>query len=488
MRISFAAIPATPEGTVAVGVWQGRKPCPSFTRLDGDGAWTKTLKRLGFDGEEEETELFLAPAPPLASLVVFGLGKPRKLDLPRLRRIGGAILEELDDSRALTATILADLEPEQVAELAYGLQLKSYRPMRKYRTKIDPDDEEDVVPVLEEVVVACADPAAAAALYAAREQVAQGVFLARDLTDEPGNVLGPDEFAQRARLLEALGVEVTVLDEGAIAEAGLNLLAAVGRGSNRPPRLVLLRWRGAEEKPLVLVGKGITFDSGGISIKFDDDEMDAMKADMAGAAAVMGAIRAVAGRKARAHVCGVLALAENMPSGSAQRPGDVVTSYSGLTVEIIDTDAEGRLVLADALAWAARTLDPAAMIDIATLTGSVEELLEAEHAGVYVNDDSFARRLLDHGKAEAEPLWRLPLTESCDEDIKSAIADTKNCAWGEVPDNDDAARFLWRFVPEGLPWAHIDMAGMEFADEDDPLCPESTTGFGVRLFDALAGG
>ncbi|RAU22784.1 leucyl aminopeptidase [Paramagnetospirillum kuznetsovii] len=487
MRIAFTTRPATLQGAVALGLWRGRKPTPAFAAVDADGRLKKALKRLGFDGEEEETELFLAPSPPLTCVVAVGLGKPKKLDAARLRRIGGAILDELDDSRAVSATLALDLPPAQAAELAYGLRLKSYRPMRKYRTKFDPDDEDDVLPVLEEVVITTTDPAAAATLYAPREQVAQGVFLARDLTDEPGNILGPEEFAQRAKLLEALGVEVTVLDEAAIAEAHLNLIMAVGQGSARPPRLALLRWRGAEGRPLVLVGKGITFDTGGISIKFDDEDMDAMKADMAGAAAVMGAIRAIAGRKAPVHVCGVLALAENMVSGTAQRPGDVVKSFSGLTVEVIDTDAEGRLVLADALAWAAETLKPSAMVDIATLTGTTEELLEAEHAGLYANDDILAKRLLKHSKAEAEPLWRLPITESCDEDIKSTIADVKNCAWGEVPDNDDAARFLGRFVPEGLPWAHIDMAGMEFADEDDPLCPETTTGFGVRLFDALAG-
>ncbi|TAN62324.1 MAG: leucyl aminopeptidase [Magnetospirillum sp.] len=488
MRISFAVGPSTLRGAVVVGVWQGRRPTEAFAGLDAGGRLTKVLKRLGFDGEAEEAELFLAPAPPLTTLVVAGLGRKKKLDPIQLRRIGGCILEELDASRAVNATVALDLPPAQAAELAYGLRLKSYRPLRKYRTKLDPDDEDDVVPVLESVVITTTDPQAAATRYAAREQVAQGVFLARDLTDEPGNMLGPEEFAERARLLESLGVEVTVLDEVAIAEAGLNLLAAVGMGSARSPRLVLLRWRGTLGKPLVLVGKGITFDTGGISIKFDDEDMDAMKGDMGGAAAVIGALRAIAGRKAAAHVCGVLALAENMPSGRAQRPGDVVRSYSGQTVEVIDTDAEGRLVLADVLAWAAATLEPKAMVDIATLTGTVEEVLGDPYAGLYANDDGLAGRLLIHSRAEAEPLWRLPLTEACDQDVKSDIADIRNCAWGEVPDNDDAARFLSRFVPEGLAWAHIDMAGKEWADEDDPLAPETASGFGVRLFNALAGG
>ncbi|EME70228.1 leucyl aminopeptidase [Paramagnetospirillum caucaseum] len=487
MRITFRSLPATPDGAVAVGLWRGRLATPSFTALDGGGGLSRALKRLGFDGDAGETELLRAPSPPLSSLVVFGLGKGRRLTPRKLRRIGGALLDELDESRAKSVTLLLDLAPDQVAELAYGLRLKGYRPLSKYRTRYDPDDEDDQPPVLDGVVVCCAEPDEAARLFAAREAVAQGVFLARDLADEPANALGPDEFAGRARLLEALGVEVSVLDEAALREQGLNLLAAVGQGSRRPPRLVLLRWRGAEARPLVLVGKGVTFDTGGITIK-DAEDMELMKADMAGAAAVIGALRAVAGRKAKAHVCGVLALAENMPSGAAQRPGDVVRSFSGQTVEVIDTDAEGRLVLADALAWAAATLKPAALVDIATLTGTTEELLDAEYAGLYVNDDLLARRLLKHAKAEDEPLWRLPLTKACDGDLKSDIADLKHCAWGDVPDNDDAARFLEHFVPEGLPWAHIDMAGREFADEDDPLCPETATGYGVRLFDALAGG
>jgi len=489
VRISFARPSEAPlAGTVAVGLCRRRQAGAAFAVLDPDGRLLGALKQVGFSGDVGEAELFLAPSPPLDGVIALGLGGTKSPHPRRLRRIGGALLDALDESGAVTALAALDLSPENAAELAYGLRLKSYRPLRKYRTRRDPDDEDDRPPLLEAVTITTDDPARAEALFATRDAVAHGVFLARDLTDEPANVLGPDEFVTHARALERLGVEVTVLDEVALAAAGLGLLTAVGQGSARPPRLVLLRWRGDARPPLVLVGKGITFDSGGITIKADDDEMELMKADMAGAAAVIGAIRAIAGRKARSHVVGVLALAENMPSGRAQRPGDVWTSAAGLTVEVIDTDAEGRLVLADALAYAARTLKPRAMVDIATLTGTVEEVLGDAYAGLYANDDKFAARLLKLGKAESEPLWRLPITESCDEDIKSDIADLRNCSWGEVPDNDDAARFLWHFVPPELPWAHIDMAGKEFADEDDPLCPESATGFGVRLFDALAGG
>jgi leucyl aminopeptidase len=490
VRITFVRPSAAlAAGTVVIGFGRGRRPGAAFAPLDPDRRLIGALKRVGFSGEAGEAELVCAPAPPPAALIALGLGGGQRPGPARLRRIGGALFDALDESGAASAVALLDLPAAMAAELAYGLRLKSYQPLRTYRTRFDPDDEDDRPSRLEAVTITTPDPDRAEALYHDRAAVAEGVFLARDLTDEPANVLGPEAFADRARALTGLGVEVTVLDETAIAEAGLGLLAAVGRGSAQPSRLVLLRWRGAIERPLVLVGKGICFDSGGLSIKDDqDDDMCLMKADMAGAAAVIGAIRAIAGRKARRHVVGVLALAENMPSGSAQRPGDVWRSAAGLTVEVIDTDAEGRLVLADALAYAARTLAPRAMVDIATLTGTVEEVLGDHYAGLYANDDRLAKRLLKTGKAEDEPLWRLPITESCDEDLKSAIADLRHCSWDDVPDNDDAARFLWHFVPPEIPWAHIDMAGKEFADEDDPLCPESATGYGVRLFDALAGG
>lgn len=488
LRIAFAASGTAPlAGTVALGCGRGRRLAPSLAAFETGNRLRRTLKRIGFTGETGEAELFRAPPGGLDALIVLGLGgsKRRRRDW---RAAGGALLDALDESGAVSALAALDLPAEAAAELAYGLVLKGYRPTRQYRTRLDPDDEEDDPPRLETVTITTDDPAAASQIFAAREAVAEGVFLARDLTNEPGNRLGPEAFAERARQLEALGVEVTILDEAGLAAAGLALIQAVGQGSTRPPCLVLLRWPGADEPPLVLVGKGITFDSGGLSIKADDDEMEAMKADMAGAAAVLGALRAVAGRRARSHVVGVLALAENMPSGHAQRPGDVWTSAAGLTVEVIDTDAEGRLVLADALAYAARHFAPRAMVDIATLTGTVEEVLGDYHAGLYANDDRLAKQLLKLGQAEGEPLWRLPITESCDEDLKSAIADLRHCAWGdEIPDNDDAARFLWHFVPPEVPWAHIDMAGKEFADDEDPLCPEGTTGFGVRLFDALAG-
>jgi leucyl aminopeptidase len=269
-------------------------------------------------------------------------------------------------------------------------------------------------------------------------------------------------------------------------KVGLNLLSAVGKGSAHKPVLALLRWKGgrSREKPLVFVGKGITFDTGGIDIKPRED-MEEMKTDMAGGAAVAGLLMALAARNAPVNAVGAIAIAENMPSGRSVRPGDVVKAYAGKTVEIIDTDAEGRLVLADALAYAAARFPPAAMIDLATLTGAVEVALGWERAGLFCNDDTLAGRLFAAGEAEDEKLWRLPLTDRYDEAIASDIADLRNCTWERGPDALHAARFLQHFVPDCVPWAHLDIAGMAEADEDQPLWGEGPTGFGVRLLDRM---
>jgi leucyl aminopeptidase len=462
MHIAFTTPPARLDGAVVV---------PS------DAVPAARLKALRFRHAEGEVAAFAAPPPPLSHQLVVGLGKGRPTPAG-LRRIGGALAVAIQAARQPRTVVSLGLDGEQAAELAYGLRLRAWRPPTRYRSRADDDHPEP--PPGQQVIIAASDPAAAESRFARLEHVAAGVFLARELVAAPGNLLGPAEFAEHARLLETFGVTVEVLDAD-----GLGLLAAVGQGSARAPRLVMLRWQGAEGPPLVLVGKGITFDAGGISIK-PAEHMEAMKGDMAGAAAVLGALRAIAGRRAPAHVCGVLAIAENMPSGRAVRPGDVVRSYSGQTVEVVDTDAEGRLVLADALAWAAANLKPRAMVDAATLTGAVVRVLGRHHGGLYATGDALAERLLALGEAEDERLWRLPLSERCDDDIKSDIADFKNCAWGKVPDNDDAARFLQKFVPEAIPWAHLDIAGVSEADEDGPLSPKGPTGFGVRLFDRLA--
>jgi len=398
------------------------------------------------------------------------------------RRSGAALAALLPGCPSPLAVELG-LDGAAAADFAYGLRLRAFRPLAKYRTR--PDDDAPA-PAPGEVVIVTAAPAAAEAAFRHHDAVLRGVFLARDLVAEPGNHLGPAELADRVRLLAELGVAVDILDPAA---HGLGLLAAVGQGSARPPRLAVARWNGgpAGARPLVLVGKGLTFDAGGLSIK-PAEHMEEMKGDMAGAAAVLGALTAIAARRAAVNVAGVLAIAENMPGAGALRPGDVIRSHKGPTVEVVDTDAEGRLVLADALSWAAANLSPAALIDIATLTGAVVRVLGRHHAGLYSNRDGLARRLTDIGRRQAEPLWRLPLSAACDAHLRSDVADWKNCGWGPVPDHDDAARFLQKFVPAGIAWAHLDIAGTADSPGDGDFCPKGATGFGVRLFDALAAG
>lgn len=458
-QISFIVAPPL-DGIVAVAAGS-----EAFRRLDR-GGW---LSRAPLKGG---VAVLRAPPLPLERVVVIEPGAD-------WRKIGATLAEAMADVAGGSVSVVID--GADAAELAYGFRLKSARP---YALRSRPA-EDDPGPGPAELVIAAADPLDAESRFRRLDAVAEGVQLARDLVAMPGNVLGPAEFAERARALSALGVDVQILDARA---EGLNLLAAVGQGSARPPCLAVLRWNGAggHTKPLVLVGKGITFDCGGISIK-PAEHMEAMKGDMGGAAAVIGALHAIAKRGAACDVVGVLALAENMVSGNAIRPGDIVRSHAGLTVEIVDTDAEGRLVLADALSWACRNLKPGLLVDAATLTGAVVRTLGRHRAGLYTPNDRLAERLMASGEAEGELLWRLPLTEACDEDLKSDVADVKNCAWGRVPDNDDAARFLQHFVEKRVTWAHLDIAGVSESDEAHPFGPKGPTGFGVRLFDRLAG-
>ncbi|MBU6499702.1 MAG: leucyl aminopeptidase, partial [Rhodospirillales bacterium] len=317
--------------------------------------------------------------------------------------------------------------------------------------------------------------------------VADGVFLARDLVSEPPNVLHPAEMAARCKGLEKLGLKVEVLGPREMRKLGFGALLGVAMGSANEPRMVVMHWKGApagrkQDKPLCFVGKGVTFDTGGISIK-PAGGMEDMKWDMAGAGAVIGLMAALAGRRAKVDAIGLVGLVENMPSGSAQRPGDVVRTYSGQTVEVINTDAEGRLVLADVLWYAQQKFDPRFMIDLATLTGAIIIGLGHEHAGCFSNDDELCARLLAAGEASGEKLWRMPLGAGYDKQIKSDIADMKNVG-GRPGGASTAAAFIQRFV-NARPWAHLDIAGMAWSSKDAPTTPKGATAFGVRLLDRL---
>ena len=316
-------------------------------------------------------------------------------------------------------------------------------------------------------------------------QTAQGVFVTRDLVSEPANVLYPDEFAQRIKALRKLGVEVEILDGNEMQDLGMDSLLGVGLGSQHEARMAIMQWHGSEEEkaaPVAFVGKGVTFDTGGISLK-PPGGMEMMKWDMGGAGSVTGLMHALAARKAKVNAVGVVGLVENMPGGAAQRPGDVVKSMSGQTIEVINTDAEGRLVLADALWYTQKRFKPKFMIDLATLTGAIMVSLAHEYAGLFSNNDDLAEKLVSAGKAEGEELWRMPMGPAFDKMINSQIADMKNVG-GRYGGSTTAAQFLERFVNK-VPWAHLDIAGMAWTDKDHATIPKGGTGYGVRLLSRL---
>jgi leucyl aminopeptidase len=330
-----------------------------------------------------------------------------------------------------------------------------------------------------------ARPEAVAAASADRAAVTEGVFFARDLVNEPAKILTTDDFAARLAAMQDLGVDVEILDEADLARIGMRALLGVGQGSESASKVVVMQWRGGAEgeAPLALVGKGVVFDSGGISIK-PAAGMDEMTMDMAGAAAVAGTLRTLALRKARANVVGLVGLVENMPDGRAQRPGDVVRSLKGDTIEIINTDAEGRLVLADVLWYAQERFAPRAVIDLATLTGAIIVALGHENTGVFSNDDALAGAILRAAAAEGEGAWRMPLGEAYDQLLKSRIADMKNTGgrWGGAV---TAAQFLKRFIRDGVAWSHLDIAGTALLPGDSTLAPKGATGWGVMTLDRL---
>jgi len=394
-------------------------------------------------------------------------------------RVGGALTARLLTSGETRLAIDArGLDARAAARVAFGAVARSWR-YDIYRTKLGRKHK----PTLEEVIVFGAGEGVEAE-WAAHSAVLDGLDLTRTLVTEPANIVYPESFVERVRAaLDGTGVEIEILDDKQMAKLGMNALLGVGQGSVRPPRLLVMRWNGGTPgaKPVAFVGKGITFDTGGISIK-PAQNMEAMKWDMGGAGAVVGAMLSLARRKAKANVVGVCALAENMPDGNAQRPGDIVASMSGQTIEVINTDAEGRLVLADAMTWTQRELKPSVMIDLATLTGAMIISLGHEYAGMFANDDSLAAALDAAGKASGDKLWRLPMGENYDRIMDSPIADMKNSA-GREAGSITAACFLQRFVEEGVKWAHLDVAGMVWADKPSHLYDKGATGFGVALLD-----
>ena len=492
MRISFANISTSRRGALVVTATADRELSRTGLAVDKSmgGAIGRAMGSGRFSGKKGQVLEFPAPAGLKCNRVlVVGIGEAADVAALAMEAAGGAVVGRLATSGETDAAVAVDAikgskmsVAEAAARLAYGARLGGYR-FDRYRTKV----EDDKKPSLGSVVVMSRDAAGARKAYASLDNVASGVRMTRDLVSEPANVKYAETIAEDARELRSLGVKVEVLGERRMQQMGMGALLGVNQGSEREAKLLVMQWNGAPRQagrhPVAFVGKGVTFDTGGISIK-PSGGMEDMKWDMAGAGAVIGAMCALAARKARANVVGICGLVENMPSGTAQRPGDVVKSMSGRTIEVINTDAEGRLVLADALWYTQKRFKPRAMVDLATLTGAIVVSLGHVHAGLFSDNDDLANALIAAGKAEGETVWRLPLDDQYDKDIDSDIADVKNVGSGRAAGSITAAQFLKRFAND-VPWAHLDIAGMAWSGKAKPTVPKGATGFGVRLLDRL---
>ncbi|MET0375065.1 MAG: leucyl aminopeptidase [Rhizorhabdus sp.] len=480
MRISFAdsrpaathalAIVVAPATLAGAGLSALPEPAQALARA--------AAQANRFDGENGAVvEFFGETDAAHRRLLLVGIGAKNDFE-----RAGAALSAKLltsgETSLVVDISAVAGEKPAEAAiSLAFGAVLRSWR-HDVYRTRLEAKQR----PSLEHITIVGGGPDAAE-LWKDREAVAEGVMFTRTLITEPANVIYPESFVERCRPLADLGVKIEVLGRDAMAALGMGALLGVAQGSVREPQLLVMTWDGTEgaSPPLALVGKGVTFDTGGISLK-PAAGMEDMKWDMGGAGTVAGTMKALALRKAKAHVIAVCGLVENMPDGNAQRPGDVVTSMSGQTIEVINTDAEGRLVLCDALTWVQKTYSPKTIVDLATLTGAIIVTLGYEYGGMFANDDSLADELSAAGASVGDKLWRLPLGDPYDKLIDSPIADMKNVGprdGGSIT----AAQFLKRYIDEGVRWAHLDIAGMVWAAKPGTLHDKGATGYGVRLLD-----
>ncbi|MBB4120544.1 leucyl aminopeptidase [Martelella radicis] len=457
-----------------------------FGALGDVGAlYEKAAATAGFKAEPGSALDLISPAEcSAARLFVLGLGKAEQLSANSFLRAGGKAAGLAPKAKALVvfpeAAGVAAVAGN-IAEFALGMMLGGYN-FDRFKTT-GRDDEDEAKEIAVEIVTS--DPVAAEAAFAERQAIGEGVILAREMVNLPANILGPREFADKARELESLGARVELLDEAKMRELGMGALLGVAQGSVRPPYLAVIEWNGGstDERPIAFVGKGVVFDTGGISIK-PAASMEDMKGDMGGAAAVIGLMHTLAARKAKVNAVGILGLVENMPDGNAQRPGDIVTSMSGQTIEVINTDAEGRLVLADALFYCNQRFKPRFMIDLATLTGAVMVALGAHRAGLFSNDDGLSAELAKASETTDEKIWRLPLGEEYDRMVDSRFADMRNTGGSRHAGSITAAQFLKRFVGE-TPWAHLDIAGTAMGAPKSEINRGWASGFGVRLLDEL---
>jgi leucyl aminopeptidase len=490
MNVAFAKLELPTSGAVVAGVFANNKLSPSAAKLDRQtrGAVARAIAASRFKGRVEDVLMINAPAGTKASrIMLVGLGKEGDLDALGAQSLGGKIYAALGGIGDSSAAVMVDDEfggkvpaAQLAANIAFGARLRSYR-FDKYRTT----EKADKKPALKKLSVMAKDLAGARKAHEPMASLGDAVFVVRDLVSEPANIIYPETLAAEAKKLSAFGIKVEVLGEKRMAELGMNALLGVGQGSARESQLVVMHWHGATDKkaqPVAFIGKGVTFDTGGISIK-PAAGMEEMKWDMGGSGTVIGLMQALAARKAKVNAIGVVGLVENMPSGTAQRPGDIVKSMSGQTIEVINTDAEGRLVLADAMWYCRDRFKPQFMVDLATLTGAIMVALGREHAGLFSNNDELSERLTAAGKATGELLWRLPMGEAYDKVINSDAADMKNVG-DRYGGSITAAQFLQRFVKD-TPWAHLDIAGMAWSDKDRATVPKGASAFGVRLLDRL---
>ena len=481
MQISFAD--TRPSGDFALVLPVAGKNRIALDSLGGDRTSVEAvLNRQRFDGDSgSAAEMYVPAESGVRRLLVVGTGDGND-PADAAEKLGGTISSRLLTSGEKHAVLDIgglNYDADAAARIALAAALRTWR-YDRYRTRLKDKQK----PTLEQLTIVGA-PTEAASLWETRwKPVYEGVCFTRELVTEPANIIYPETFVDRVRAaVSGTGLEIETLDGEAMRKLGMGALLGVAQGSVRDPRLLILRWNGGTkgEAPVAFVGKGVTFDTGGISIK-PAAGMEAMKWDMGGAGAVAGAMLALAKRKAKANIVAVCGLVENMPDGNAQRPGDVVTSMSGQTIEVINTDAEGRLVLADAITYVQRNYKPTIIVDLATLTGAILISLGHEYGGLFSTDDDLATELLAAGQASGDKLWRQPMADSFDKLIESPIADMKNVGPREGG-SITAAQFIARFVENGTRWAHLDIAGMAWSDKPSSTYDKGATGYGVRLID-----
>lgn len=489
MKISFEKHnknTADAKGVLVVGAFEDALLLESAKGIDTktNGHLSKAINSAAFKGKKDQILTILNPHNlDYDQIIIIGLGNKNEIGLRSLEESGARVMKALKGTPFDTVTInIPDLPlgEEGLAAFGSGIELRAWV-FDKYKT-VDikgPKGPSNAIILTEDV-------SKAESAFASFHAVNEGNFLTRHVVSEPPNVLYPKTMAEQAKALTALGLQVEVLGEEEMRKLGMNALLGVGQGSDFESQLIIIKWNGSsskDEAPVAIVGKGVTFDSGGISIK-PSNNMEDMKYDMGGSGVVLGLMKTLALRKANVNVVGVMGMVENMPSGTAQRPADVVKSMSGQTIEVINTDAEGRLVLADALWYTQDRFKPKAIIDLATLTGAITVALGQEYAGLFSNSDELASQIAESGEVVGEKVWRLPLGKAYDKDIDSDIADMKNVGSGRGAGSITAAQFLQRFVNK-TPWVHLDIAGMAWDKQEKPLTGKGATGFGVRLLNTF---